>query len=168
VFIQVNTSGEKSKHGADPASCVALAEHLLSACPRLEFSGLMTIGRVSPTPQSDDFVTLRNCRDDIAHKFNVKAESLELSMGMSADYELAVECGATSVRLGSSLFGARDAKAAKDEPPTELPPAAVKSGVASSSTSSTSITSSSMSSSSSNTNSDSSSRTSTAVPSAVS
>jgi pyridoxal phosphate enzyme (YggS family) len=142
VLIQVNTSGEKSKFGCEPAEASALFEHVLRACPALEPRGLMTIGRLAEGPQPDCFDTLVRLRDEICAKFGkptgdaaAAAESgsaaatssssaapsssvaatrtvdpsrFELSMGMSGDYALALEKGATEVRVGSTIFGARE------------------------------------------------------------
>lgn len=108
VMVQVNTSQEESKSGIPTGECVALAEHIVKQCPSLRLAGLMTIGdpdrHVVPNP---DFEALVQCRAAVAAALGVDADTLELSMGMSGDFEHAVEMGSTNVRVGSSIFGAR-------------------------------------------------------------
>jgi len=112
VLVQVNTSGEQSKFGCEPSQCVLLVHHVITTCPRLHFSGLMTIGRLEGEPKPDCFQLLAKLRDDCiaqcALDSSHQQSSLELSMGMSSDYNLAVQYGATIVRLGSTIFGKRD------------------------------------------------------------
>merc|ERR1712113_902050 len=93
VMVQVNSSGEESKNGVDAA----------------EVAGLMTIGAPDYSGcRTEDFQTLHRCRDEAAEAIGVESASLELSMGMSADYENAIREGSSSVRVGSSIFGARN------------------------------------------------------------
>ena len=98
VLIQVNTTDEAQKSGCAPDLAAALVDRARSA--GLDVQGLMTVG---PTDQNVDprpaFVALR--------ELAARIEVVELSMGMSADYELAVGEGATIVRVGSVLFGSR-------------------------------------------------------------
>lgn len=108
VLVQVNTSGEESKYGVDPEACLELARHVVSQCPNLEFSGLMTIGMMDYSSKPQNFQKLVECRDEISVDFGVSPLSLELSMGMSGDFEQAIEMGSTNVRVGSTIFGARD------------------------------------------------------------
>lgn len=106
VFIQVDTSGEETKGGVTPgAEAVALGRHIAEGCPRLRLAGLMTIGAPG---DAGCFDTLAACRDEIAGALGLEAAALELSMGMSGDFEAAIERGSTSVRVGTSIFGARD------------------------------------------------------------
>ena len=107
VLVQINTSGEDSKDGIEAAEAPALVAHVIDACPSLAFRGLMTIGRPGDVSCFD---ALARLRDELASALGLAAE-LELSMGMSADYAEAVRRGATAVRIGSSLFGARPSKA---------------------------------------------------------
>lgn len=110
VFVQVNTSTEDSKSGCSPSAVLDLVKHILSTCDGLEFCGLMTIGRVDhdysagPNP---DFECLVQCKNVICEQGILKADDVELSMGMSADYEDAILAGSTNVRVGSSIFGSR-------------------------------------------------------------
>lgn len=106
VFLQVNIGGELSKGGVEPAEIEEAIESVLKL-DRLGIVGLMCI----PPPVSDPelgrgwFVALREMRDAMELKFGVKLPSL--SMGMSHDFEIAVEEGATHVRVGSAIFGKR-------------------------------------------------------------
>jgi len=103
ICIQVNVSGEASKSGCTPADLPALAE-AISALPRLKLRGLMAI----PEPTDDRaeqgaaFATVR----DLQASLNLPLDTL--SMGMSHDLESAIAQGATWVRIGTALFGARD------------------------------------------------------------
>jgi PLP dependent protein len=106
--MQVNTSGEESKYGVEPAAVAELAKHIASECPHLRLAGLMTIGQLDYSSRPENFTELTRCRDAAAEAAGLSAEELELSMGMSADYEQAIEMGATNVRIGSTIFGARD------------------------------------------------------------
>ncbi len=105
VCIQVNVSGEATKSGVAPAAAPALA-HAVAALPRLRLRGLMAI----PEP-TDDPERRRRPFDDLrALKDRLSAEGLALdtlSMGMSDDLEAAIAAGATMVRVGSAIFGAR-------------------------------------------------------------
>ncbi|XVF70726.1 hypothetical protein PTKIN_Ptkin11bG0185800 [Pterospermum kingtungense] len=108
VFVQVNTSGEASKSGIDPLGCVQLAEHVKLRCPHLQFSGLMTIGMPDYTSTPENFRTLSNCRTEVCKALGMAEDECELSMGMSGDFELAIEMASTNVRVGSTIFGPRD------------------------------------------------------------
>ncbi|KAH7618533.1 hypothetical protein Ndes2526B_g05431 [Nannochloris sp. 'desiccata'] len=109
VFVQVNTSGEESKYGVEPgASCVALARYIATNCPNLQLAGLMTIGMPDYTSRPENFRCLGRCRKDVAEAVGVSENDLELSMGMSGDFEAAIEMGSTNVRVGSTIFGARN------------------------------------------------------------
>ncbi|KAL6243895.1 hypothetical protein RBB50_009329 [Rhinocladiella similis] len=118
VFIQVNTSGEDSKSGVPPRSeeLNALAKHVIHNCPHLRLQGLMTIGAIArskattPETENEDFVCLRETRDALATELGVGPEELELSMGMSEDFEGAIRQGSSEVRIGSTIFGERPAK----------------------------------------------------------
>ncbi|KAF9608822.1 hypothetical protein IFM89_011860, partial [Coptis chinensis] len=108
VLVQVNTSGEASKSGVEPSSCVELAKHVKMGCPNLEFSGLMTIGMLDYTSTPENFKTLSNCRAEVCKALGMTEEQCELSMGMSGDFEKAIEMGSTNVRIGSTIFGPRE------------------------------------------------------------
>jgi len=107
ILVQVNCSAEPQKGGAEPDALPALLD-ALRPLDRLEVRGLMTMAAydASPSDQRRTFATLRRLRDAAV----VRGHALpELSMGMSDDYPAAVEEGATLVRLGTVLFGARTA-----------------------------------------------------------
>ena len=109
IMVQVNTSAEASKSGVAPADCAALAAEVARSCPLLRVCGLMCIGKYSADEGSalSDFEALVQCRVLTAEALGVGAASLELSMGMSHDFEQAVAAGATAVRVGSTIFGRR-------------------------------------------------------------
>mmetsp|Transcript_12382 Transcript_12382/g.24081 ORF Transcript_12382/g.24081 Transcript_12382/m.24081 type:complete len:279 (+) Transcript_12382:206-1042(+) len=108
VLVQVNTSGEDSKSGIEPSGCVALVSHVLKECENLHFAGLMTIGRLGDV-SPECFDLLNQCKKDVLEAHPELADKpFEMSMGMSGDFELAIEHGSTSVRVGSSIFGSRE------------------------------------------------------------
>ncbi|MGZ4836813.1 MAG: YggS family pyridoxal phosphate-dependent enzyme [Terriglobales bacterium] len=113
VLIEVNVGGEAAKSGMAPDS--ADLEHLLRAAPQfghLEIRGLMTIPPYTEDPQAARpyFRKLRELRDQIRNR-NLPAVGMEaLSMGMSHDFEVAIEEGSTCVRVGTAIFGARSEK----------------------------------------------------------
>ncbi len=104
VLVEVNLAGESSKGGFAPSE-VKAALDAIRTLPRLEVRGLMAVPPAAPDPEQARpwFRALRDLRD--------AAGLPELSIGMSADFEVAIEEGATMVRVGTALFGAR-AKAA--------------------------------------------------------
>ena len=103
ICIQVNVSGEASKSGCTPADLPALAT-AISALPRLKLRGLMAIPEPTEDRAEQDaaFATVR----DLQASLNLALDTL--SMGMSHDLESAIAQGATWVRIGTALFGARD------------------------------------------------------------
>ena len=107
ILLEVNVSGEKSKSGLKPEDVEPTIRHILEACPRLTVEGLMTMAPFSENPEDARpyFRRLRELRDGLQEKLGVGLP--KLSMGMSGDYEVAVEEGATWVRLGTVLFGER-------------------------------------------------------------
>lgn len=105
VCIQVNISGEASKSGVAPAEVPALA-HAVAALPRLQLRGLMAI----PEPEQDPAAQRRPFAALRAMLQALRADGLALdtlSMGMSGDMEAAIAEGATLVRIGTAIFGAR-------------------------------------------------------------
>ncbi|KAL6205462.1 hypothetical protein ACLB2K_022721 [Fragaria x ananassa] len=108
VLVQVNTSGEESKSGVDPSGCVELAKHVKLQCPNLVLSGLMTIGMRDYTSTPENFRMLSKCRTEVCKELGMAEENFELSMGMSGDFEQAIEMGSTNVRVGSTIFGPRE------------------------------------------------------------
>ena len=100
-----------AKSGCEPKDATSLFSFVLRNCDRLHPAGLMTIGRLAPTPQPDCFQTLARCKAAILDGLRadgVQEDGFELSMGMSGDYELAMREGSTMVRIGSAIFGERD------------------------------------------------------------
>jgi pyridoxal phosphate enzyme (YggS family) len=116
-MVQVNTSGEESKSGVEPGDeALELCKHVVEKCPSLQLQGLMTIGALArskettPETENEDFVTLKSVRDKVAEGLGWEKEKLELSMGMSKDFEGAIGMGSDEVRVGSEIFGERPAK----------------------------------------------------------
>jgi len=134
VLLQVNTSGEASKSGlppldADPDAAeldstglLSLATHILTSCPRLHLLGLMTIGSWeashSNAETNPDFARLQATRGLLENELRTSyPESkwgeegrLLLSMGMSADFEAAIQAGSDVVRVGTTIFGQRPSR----------------------------------------------------------
>jgi pyridoxal phosphate enzyme (YggS family) len=113
VLLEVNVSGDASKHGVAPEELATLAA-AAAQCPRVRVQGLMTMAaREGDAEQArGDFVRLRRLRDELVAAAgdaglpaNVRLD--ELSMGMSGDFEVAVQEGATMVRVGTAIFGRR-------------------------------------------------------------
>lgn len=103
VLLQVNVSGEASKHGWEPEAIEAEADRLATQVRHVSVVGLMGMAALQGTPPArDSFRTLRELRDRLRARTGLGLE--ELSMGMSEDFEVAIEEGATWVRVGSSLF----------------------------------------------------------------
>lgn len=109
VLIEVNVAGEESKFGVSVEEAPALAEEI-AKLGNLSLQGLMTIAPYVPDPEDnrDIFRQLKKLSVDIAAK-NIDNVTMNiLSMGMTNDYEVAVEEGATLVRVGTGIFGERD------------------------------------------------------------
>jgi pyridoxal phosphate enzyme (YggS family) len=105
-FIQLNVSGEESKYGLAPEQLFTFAEQLREL-PALQIVGLMTMAPYEADKESTRpvFRELRRLRDELNAKHILKDPVSHLSMGMSNDYEVAIEEGATWIRLGSVLVG---------------------------------------------------------------
>ncbi len=99
VFVQVRLGGEATKSGVEPAGAAALVE-IVRALPALDLEGLMTIP--PPGETRPHFAALRKLGETLGLS--------KLSMGMSDDFEAAIEEGATVVRIGSAIFGARETR----------------------------------------------------------
>ena len=106
LLIQVNVSGEASKSGCQPRDAQGLAEAVLRL-KGFRLTGLMTMAPLGENPESARVVfrQLRQLRDDLHKRMNLLLP--DLSMGMSQDFEVAVEEGATMVRIGTAIFGER-------------------------------------------------------------
>ena len=114
VLLEVNVAGEATKFGFTPPKLWAQLEELL-ALERLQIEGLMCIPPPGPRPEDSRkyFTTLRDLRDAVQAEGRVPLP--QLSMGMSSDYPVAVEEGATLVRVGTAIFGERRGKTWKPE-----------------------------------------------------
>jgi hypothetical protein len=112
ILLEVNVAGESSKFGFSPAKLREQLEELL-ALERLQIEGLMTVAPFAPEAESSrpHFAALRELRDQLQTEFRVPLP--RLSMGMSGDYAVAIEEGATLVRVGTAIFGTRRGKAWK-------------------------------------------------------
>src|SRR5947208_2396517 len=109
VLLEVNVAGEGSKFGFTPEKLREDLENLL-ALPRLSILGLMTIPPIADEAEASRkyFVELRELRDRLQTEFHV--DLAQLSMGMTQDFAIAVEEGATLVRVGTAIFGERSRK----------------------------------------------------------
>lgn len=115
-LVQVNVSGEESKHGLNPSSVADFIKELA------EFKNIRVEGLMTMAPLTDDREVLRKCfrdlrllRDDIKNMGLANAPCKELSMGMSNDYTIAIEEGATMIRIGTALVGENDSEVQKNE-----------------------------------------------------
>jgi pyridoxal phosphate enzyme (YggS family) len=117
VLIQVNLGGEATKSGATPDDALHLARRAVE-WPRLRLRGLMAIPPFLEDPEAvrPYFRALRDLRDQIAALALPGVEMTELSMGMSHDYAVAIQEGATLVRVGTAIFGERDPVPDGDSP----------------------------------------------------
>lgn len=108
IFIEINTSGEVSKFGVPPAEALTLAKNV-AALSNLHLTGLMTIGALTNEPAVTRrcFRRLRELQDEINAAKLPGVNIRHLSMGMTDDFELAIEEGSTLVRVGRAIFGAR-------------------------------------------------------------
>jgi pyridoxal phosphate enzyme (YggS family) len=106
VLLQVNVAGEASKFGFAPGKLLELVEEIVKF-ERVQIEGLMTIPPLAPAAEHSRryFVALRELRDKLATECRFPLP--ELSMGMSNDFRVAVEEGATMVRVGTAIFGER-------------------------------------------------------------
>jgi len=106
ILIQVNVSGEGSKSGCSPEAAAGLIE-AANSCSQVEVHGLMTLPPFTPDPEKarTHFSNLRKLRDELQETTGTPLP--ELSMGMSNDFEIAIQEGATFVRVGSDIFGER-------------------------------------------------------------
>ena len=108
VFVQVNSSGEASKYGLPPEDVAAFVREL-PAFSALRVRGLMTLAALSADAGRvrGCFVLMRELRDRMRQELDAASGIEQLSMGMSGDYEMAIEEGATVIRVGQAIFGAR-------------------------------------------------------------
>lgn len=109
VLVEVNVAGEESKFGITPEETEGFIRQI-SILPHIHVEGLMTIAPFTDNPEENRvyFRSLKKLCVDIAEKNIDNVNMCNLSMGMTGDYEIAVEEGATMVRVGTGIFGARD------------------------------------------------------------
>lgn len=109
VLVEINIADEETKHGADAAETESLVREI-AALPNLSVMGLMAIAPPVEDPEENRsyFRSLRQMRDRLCAEKIENAPMTELSMGMTGDFEVAIEEGATIVRVGTAIFGARN------------------------------------------------------------
>ncbi|MDR2896315.1 MAG: YggS family pyridoxal phosphate-dependent enzyme [Propionibacteriaceae bacterium] len=107
VLIEVNTSGEVSKNGVDPADVAAFSARL-RAFDALQPVGLMTVAHPDPDRAEQGFALMGHLQAGLRQRDG--GGWAELSMGMTGDYRLAIAAGSTCVRIGSAIFGPRPGK----------------------------------------------------------
>ncbi len=124
ILIQVNTSREKSKYGVPPDETLNLVRQI-AELKNLRVQGLMTIGALTasmadkPDQIRSNFTILRDLQQAIREAAIPNVEMTELSMGMTHDFEIAIEEGATLIRIGTAIFGKRQRKAFKPDSKAE-------------------------------------------------
>jgi hypothetical protein len=108
ALVEVNTTGEQTKFGLPPDRVAGFIRSL-EPLAHIRIAGLMTIGPFLPDPEGSRpmFRMLRLLRDEIARTPQANTDLHHLSMGMSGDFEVAIEEGATLVRIGTAIFGSR-------------------------------------------------------------
>jgi pyridoxal phosphate enzyme (YggS family) len=108
ILIEVNTTGEETKFGVKPEATVEVVKSLADFS-HLRIAGLMTIGPFMPDPEASRpmFRRLRRLKDELAGLGQPNVHMHHLSMGMTGDFEVAIEEGATLLRLGTAIFGQR-------------------------------------------------------------
>jgi pyridoxal phosphate enzyme (YggS family) len=108
ALVEVNTTGEQTKFGVKPEETVEFIRSI-AHLRNLKLKGLMTIGPFLPNPEDSRpaFRTLRALSDEVRKNDIENVEMTDLSMGMTHDFEVAIEEGATMIRLGTAIFGSR-------------------------------------------------------------
>ena len=109
VLVEVNISGEEQKNGIMPENALEFTQKVTKECPGFILSGLMGMASFEEDVERTrpQFLSIRALRDTIAERHPELIAFKELSMGMTNDFEVAIECGATMIRVGSALFGER-------------------------------------------------------------
>ena len=107
ILLQVNTSGEESKSGCEPDDIYTLAKDVINI-PNLNVTGLMTIGSFTDDVVQirKEFRMLRAIRDELNNNYGLN-QFKHLSMGMTGDFEIAIEEGSSLIRVGTAIFGYR-------------------------------------------------------------
>ncbi len=113
VLVQVNAAGEQQKSGISPRELRGLCGFIKEECPSLRLRGLMEIAPAADDPEAVRpwFRQVKSLFDELRPEYGPAFDTL--SMGMSGDFETAIEEGATMVRIGTALFGERDYSSAK-------------------------------------------------------
>jgi PLP dependent protein len=109
VLVEVNTSGEETKFGLEPEGLIPMLEQIVSF-PNIRVQGLMTIGPLAPDPElaRPSFIQLRDLADKAKSAGLPNLEMQILSMGMTSDFEIAIQEGANMLRIGTAIFGHRN------------------------------------------------------------
>lgn len=112
ILVEVNTTDESSKFGVRPQETVEFIQSL-SSLDHIKIKGLMTIGPFLPDPEGSRpmFRQLRMLKEEISLLNQPNVEMKHLSMGMTGDFEVAIDEGATIIRIGTAIFGSRTKKA---------------------------------------------------------
>ncbi|HAP35162.1 MAG TPA: YggS family pyridoxal phosphate-dependent enzyme [Bacteroidetes bacterium] len=108
VLVEVNTSEEATKFGVKPTKAMELLK-FVSQFPNININGLMTIGPFTEDKDAsrDSFRILKSIFDEANNVIFIKKPMIELSMGMTHDYEIAIAEGSTMIRIGTAIFGSR-------------------------------------------------------------
>jgi pyridoxal phosphate enzyme (YggS family) len=99
TLLQINAAQEESKHGVNPHEAVALYEKIQQECPNIKLKGVMSIGA-----HTQDTAKIKESFQTTHAIYTQLQDATICSMGMSGDFELAIECGSNMVRLGSIMF----------------------------------------------------------------
>jgi pyridoxal phosphate enzyme (YggS family) len=107
ILLQVHTSGEETKFGCLPTEAVSLAKQIVTL-PHVQLCGMMTLAKFSDDPEEvrPMFTLLRQIFQETQYVLNIPYFK-ELSMGMTNDYRVAIQEGATMIRVGTAIFGER-------------------------------------------------------------
>ena len=109
VLVEINISGEANKEGVEPTQALELAAYCTEK-PNLDFQGLMTIGPLTSDTDRirQAFREMKLIQEQVVKQVGTNGKPAILSMGMSSDFGIAIEEGATHIRVGTALFGARE------------------------------------------------------------
>ena len=110
VLCEVNIAGEESKFGIAPEQIPEFVKRISESCPNLNLKGLMTVAPRTSAPEENRvyFRRMKQLLMEANAALPANRQMTELSMGMSGDYEVAIEEGATMIRIGSAIFGSRN------------------------------------------------------------
>lgn len=110
ILVQVNVANEDTKFGLEKEATFEVIKHISDNCPHIQIEGLMTIAPFTEDPEENRiyFRELKQLSEEIAKQNFQRVSMKELSMGMTGDYAVAIEEGATMVRVGTGIFGNRN------------------------------------------------------------